>query len=121
FPVYLVFTKCDMLQGFVEFFGEMTRKEREEIWGSTLDEAQQHERDLRAVFEREFDLLVSALVNRRTARLSRPMKREERQKVYAFPLQFASVKENLALFVGRLFQPNPYQESPIFRGVYFTS
>ena len=33
FPVYLVFTKCDMLQGFVEFFGEMTRREREQIWG----------------------------------------------------------------------------------------
>ena len=49
------------------------------------------------------------------------MKREERQKVYAFPLQMASVKDNLAQFVGRLFQPNPYQENPIFRGFYFTS
>lgn len=121
FPVYLVFTKCDLLQGFVEFFGELSRQEREQIWGCTLTDEQQASRDLQAVFEHEFDLLAGVLINRRTARLSRPMKREERQKVYAFPLQFASMRENLAHFVGRLFQPNPYQESPIFRGFYFTS
>lgn len=120
-PVYLVFTKCDMLQGFVEFFGEMTRREREQIWGCTFDEKQQASSNLRAVFEEEFDRLTGTLVNRRSARLSRPMKREQRQKVYAFPLQLASVKDNLARFVGRLFQPNPYQENPIFRGFYFTS
>lgn len=121
FPIYLVFTKCDMLQGFVEFFGELTRREREQIWGSTLDDQQQESKNLRGVFDDEFDRLVRTLINRRSARLSRPMKREERQKVYAFPLQLASVKDNLGLFVARLFQPNPYQESPIFRGFYLTS
>ncbi|MFQ5572130.1 MAG: type VI secretion system membrane subunit TssM, partial [Rhodothermales bacterium] len=121
FPIYLVFTKCDMLQGFVEFYGEYSRRDREQIWGCSLDDQQQESQNLRAVFEEEFERLVNALINRRSARLSRPMKREERQKVYAFPLQLASVKDNLALFVNRLFQPNPYQENPIFRGFYFTS
>lgn len=121
FPVYLAFTKTDMLQGFVEFFGEMSRREREQIWGCTLDEEQQASKNLKAVFEEELDRLIGALVNRRAARLSRAMKREDRQLVYAFPLQLASLKENLAYFVHRLFLPNPYQESPNFRGFYFTS
>ncbi|HMB91549.1 MAG TPA: type VI secretion system membrane subunit TssM [Rhodothermales bacterium] len=121
FPVFLAFTKSDMLQGFVEFFGEMSRREREQIWGCTLDDEQQASKNLKAVFEEELDRLIGALVNRRAARLSRSMKREDRQLVYAFPLQLASLKENLSYFVHRLFLPNPYQESPNFRGFYFTS
>lgn len=121
FPVYLVFTKCDLLQGFVEFFGDMTRQEREQIWGCTLTEEQREEGNLRTVFEHEFDQLYDALVDARSERLSRSMKREERQRVYVFPLEFASAKENLSLFVDQLFQRNPYQENPEFRGFYFTS
>ncbi len=121
FPVYLVFTKCDLLQGFVEFFGDMTRQEREQIWGCTLTEEQREQGNLRTVFEHEFDQLYDALADARSERLSRSMKREERQRVYVFPLEFASAKENLSLFVDQLFQRNPYQENPEFRGFYFTS
>ena len=121
FPVYLLFTKCDLLQGFVEFFGELSRQEREEIWGATFDEEQQAAGDLRPVFEEEYQRLTDALLNLRAGRLTRSMKREDRQKVYVFPLEVASAKDRLARFVGRLFQPNPYQESPTFRGFYFTS
>ena len=120
FPVYLVFTKIDLLQGFIEFFGELTRREREQVWGATFSKDQQAS-ELRTVFEEEYDRLYDQLINRRAARLSRPMKRAERQKVYAFPLQFELAKDRLAQFVSRLFQPNPYQESPVFRGFYFTS
>ena len=121
FPVYLVFTKCDLVQGFINFFGDLSVREREQIWGCTLTEEQREEGDPRSMFEHEFDQLYDALINARTERLRRSMKREERRKVYVFPLEFASAKENLALFVDQLFQPNPYQESPEFRGFYFTS
>ena len=121
FPVYVVFTKCDLLQGFVEFFGDMTRQERQQIWGCTLTEEQRREGDPRALFEEEFEQLKDALTSKRSERLSRSMKREDRQKVYTFPLQFASAKENLSFFIDQLFQENPYQENPEFRGFYLTS
>jgi len=121
FPVYLVFTKCDLLQGFVEFFGDMTRQEREQIWGCTLTEEERENGEPRVLFEKEFDRLFESLVNTRTERLRRSMKREERRKVYVFPLEVASAKENLAYFIDQLFQPNPYQENPEFRGFYLTS
>ncbi len=121
FPVYVLFTKADLLHGFVEFFGEQGRREREAIWGTTLTAEQQRAPDLRAVFEREFDLLEDSLVNARTASLGRALKREERSAIYHFPLQFAALKPNLSRFVERLYQPNPYQETPLVRGFYFTS
>ncbi len=121
FPVYVLFTKADLLSGFVEFFGEFERREREAIWGATLDAGQQANPSQRAVFEEEFDALAEALSSFRSRRLRRSMKREDRRLVYNFPLQFAGLKDNLGRFVEGLFQPNPYQETPIFRGFYFSS
>ena len=121
FPVYVVFMKCDLLQGFVEFFGQLSRREREQIWGCTFDADPDEQGDVQTTFEREFDQLIGVLVNLRISRLKRPMSREERQKIYAFPLQLASVKDRLSQFVGRLCRSNPYQEDPLFRGFYLTS
>ena len=121
FPVYIVFTKCDLLRGFVEFFGALDSREREQIWGCTLDKKQSEAPDIRPVFEEEFDLLVEGVVTRRSEYLSRAQKREGRHNVFAFPLEFAAAKDNLSRFVNRVFQPNPYQVTPVFRGFYFTS
>ncbi len=121
FPVYLAFTKIDLLQGFTQFFGELSRRERDQIWGCTLDKEQWEGHKPRATFETEFDQIAGALVNHRSERLREAMKREDRQRVYVFPLEFAGLKDNLSQFVERLFRPNPYQETPIFRGFYFTS
>ncbi|MFC1851282.1 type VI secretion system membrane subunit TssM [candidate division CSSED10-310 bacterium] len=121
FPVYLVFMKCDLLQGFVEFFEDLNRLEREQIWGCSLSREQQKDPDPRSVFEKEFQKLFDAVIDARFSRLNSPMKRENRRKVFVFPLEFDLVQQNLAKFTGKLFQPNPYQDNPIFRGFYFTS
>jgi len=121
FPVYLVFTKCDLLQGFVELFENLSRKEREQIWGCTLSREQHKASNPREIFEKEFQLLVQSIYEIRLKRLSSSMKPEYRRKVYVFPIEFASIKENIGHFIGKLFQPNPYQENPFFRGFYFTS
>lgn len=121
FPVYLVFTKCDLLQGFVEFFEDLNRGEREQIWGSTFTQEQQKDSDPRRIFESEFQLLLDSLENFRFNRLSTPTKRETRRKIFVFPLELASLQENLSYFIGQVFQINPYRENPNFRGFYFTS
>ncbi|HLA63192.1 MAG TPA: type VI secretion system membrane subunit TssM, partial [Rhodothermales bacterium] len=119
FPVYLVFTKADLLAGFVEFFGDLTKAEREQVWGATfeLDDP----RPPVEAFKEEFDAIGDALLDERVARMARPMKREERQAVFAFPLEVTSLRDRLSLFVDQLFLPNPYQDSPRFRGFYFSS
>lgn len=121
FPVYLVITKLDLLQGFVETFEHLSRTEREQIWGCTLSPEQVSSSRPREVFEQEFDLLVRTLDDFRLKRLSLTTKPESRGRVYVFPLEFTGIKESVGQFIGKLFQPSPYQEVPVFRGFYFTS
>ncbi|RPH36157.1 type VI secretion system membrane subunit TssM, partial [bacterium] len=121
YPVYLIFTKCDLINGFVEFFQEFSRTEREQIWGTTFSKEQLDDPNPKGVFEKEYQSLYNGLISARFARLSPGIKREDRSAIFAFPMEFLSGKDNLSFFVTKVFQPNPYQESPIFRGFYFTS
>ncbi|RQW07072.1 MAG: type VI secretion system membrane subunit TssM [Calditrichaeota bacterium] len=121
FPVYLVFTKCDLIQGFVDFFGDFSRAEREQIWGSTFPTEMQNDPDPAGIFRKEFQKLYDSLMAARLFRLNSPLKREERRKVYTFPLEIKTGENQLVRFVEKLFQQNPYQENPRFRGFYFTS
>ncbi|OGD19069.1 MAG: hypothetical protein A2Y69_03955 [Candidatus Aminicenantes bacterium RBG_13_59_9] len=121
FPVYLVLTKCDLVQGFIELFEGFGRKEREQIWGCTFSRSQQAEGEVRDRFDKEFDHLVQSLDEVRLRQLSAAPKPENRGKIYTFPLQVAAVKENISYFISQLFQANPYQESPCLRGFYLTS
>jgi type VI secretion system protein ImpL len=121
FPVYLVFTKCDLIQGFVELYEDLNRKERGQIWGSTFTTEQQNAPNHQELFEKEFHFLAQQLNNMRLKRLSSPTKPENRSKAYVFPIEFASIKDQVGHFIARLFQPSPYKEKPIFRGFYFTS
>ena len=121
FPVYLVFTKCDMIQGFAEYFSTLGISDREQVWGCTLTEEQQKASNPKAVFSNEMQVLLDSLNKTLLARLNLPMKREERSKVYSFPIEFTSAQTKLADFIGKLFQPNPFHDDPVFRGFYFTS
>ena len=121
FPVYFIFTKCDLISGFVEYYSDFSETERSQIWGATLTSQQQFAPNPKSVFEDEFNKLSDRLFEIRTFRLSGPLKREQRSKVYLFPFQFKSLQQKLAYLIGEVFQPNPYQDNPIFRGFYFTS
>lgn len=120
-PVYVVFTKADLISGFVEFFEDRDRAERDRVWGATLPYDADGKVDAVAAFERHFDELYEGLKAGSIARLS--LHRGERLPpgVLTFPLEFASLKPVLRTFVATLFEDNPYQFRPIFRGFYFTS
>ncbi len=120
FPVYILFTKCDLLDGFVETFDELRKAERAQVWGTSFP-ASGEERPARTLFDKEFDKLARALEDYRSVRLAAETKPETRQKIYLFPLEFRSAQESLADFIGMVFQANPYQEQPLFRGFYFSS
>ena len=121
FPVYVLFTKADLLQGFVEFFEPLDADERTGPWGATFAAEDTAAGGARAAFEREFDLLAGALGSTRAARLARADNPEERRRSFQFPLEFEAVRDRLGRFVHGVFQPNPYQERPVFRGFYFSS
>jgi type VI secretion system protein ImpL len=128
-PVYVLFTKCDLVAGFSEYFGDLKKSERGQIWGATLEFARDKS-NASAIFDEEFDELVEALHKRTIKRIGTGRgTRAEREKVYQFPLEFAAIKRNLSDFMGAAFKPAAVPankkarrlKTPILRGMYFTS
>ena len=120
-PIYLLFTKADLIAGFAEFFEDQDRTEREKVWGATLpyDTAS----TIQAVpqFEARFDELSDGLRELGIARMALHRGEALPPGVLTFPLEFAGLKPALSTFVATLFEENPFQYQPIFRGFYFTS
>ena len=118
-PIYVLFSKSDLLSGFVEFFGDMKKSSRRQVFGFTTP-LTQGTTDIESLFNEEFALLRESVEGRVVKRLS-TAKQHRRAGVYQFPLQFAAARAPLAAFLARLFVYSPYQESPRLRGVYFCS
>jgi type VI secretion system protein ImpL len=121
FPVYVLFTKCDLIRGFVESFGDLSKVQRAQALGATVALSRSASTPARRIFDRECERLAEALDGARAHRLSEMASPEGRPEVLFFPLQFRAVQPRLSRFMDVLFQTNPYQEAPIFRGFYFTS
>jgi type VI secretion system protein ImpL len=120
-PVYVMFTKVDLIAGFVEMWGDLRKSERGQIWGVTFPLAGAERRDPGKAFEPEMDLLVEAVHARALRRVGSERQPELRSRIYQFPLELEGMKRQLVDFVGALLQPNTYRDTPILRGVYFTS
>ena len=120
-PVYLVFTKADLISGFVEMFEDRDRSEREKVWGATFAYDPASRADAVAQFDTHFDELREGLKEMSLARMSLNRGQTLPPGVLTFPLEFGSLKPALRSFVATLFEENPYQFRPIFRGFYFTS
>jgi type VI secretion system protein ImpL len=118
-PVYLMLTKTDLLGGFVEFFAEMRLSERQQVLGASMNIGRDGK--TAQTTQGEFDMLMRSMERRMVQRLGGERHLPTRQRIYEFPLEFAQLREPLAQLVEVLFQKNPFQESPTFRGFYFTS
>jgi type VI secretion system protein ImpL len=119
-PVYVLFTKCDLIAGFNEFFGDMRKTDRQQAWGATLKLAADKTNPGK-IFDEEFEVLRKQIHGRALKRLASERNREAREKIYQFPLEFAGVKRNLSELLAATFASNAFQGTPILRGFYFTS
>ncbi|MEH3087674.1 MAG: type VI secretion system membrane subunit TssM [Xylophilus ampelinus] len=120
-PVYVLFTKADLIAGFADFFAGHDAQERDRVWGATLPYAPAQGADAVAQFDRHFDELQDGLQELALANMALRRGRPMPPAVLAFPLEFAGMKPVLRTFVATLFEENPYQHRPVFRGFYFTS
>jgi type VI secretion system protein ImpL len=118
-PVYLVFTKCDLLPGFVEMFADLKEAERHQIWGFTLPAHDQM--DLVGRFFEHYDELTAVLEKRVLRRVAEERRGEGRERIYELPQYLAALREPLGRFVHGMMAENIYHETPILRGVYLSS
>ncbi|MEK8033048.1 type VI secretion system membrane subunit TssM [Ideonella sp. DXS29W] len=120
-PVYVMFTKADLISGFVEFFEDRDPQERQKAWGATLPYKPDERVDAVGQFDHHFDELHEGLKQLALAHMSLHRGKALPPAVLAFPLEFAATKPALRSFIATLFEDNPYQYRPVFRGFYFTS
>ena len=121
-PVYVMFTKADLITGFNEFFQDAERGERDRVWGATLPYSQNTtSQQALDQFDSRFDELYDGLKDMSQANMALQWRERMPPGVFTFPLEFSTIKAPLRAFVATLFEENPFQFKPVFRGFYFTS
>ncbi|UFS70722.1 type VI secretion system protein ImpL [Geomonas sp. RF6] len=118
FPVYLLVTKCDLIQGMTQFTGRLPEKALAQPMGAVNRELT---RDVAAFLQGVLSGVADRLKGLRILMLHQHDRGPLPAGALLFPDEFQGVKPGLEAFVRGAFQENRYQETPVLRGVYFSS
>lgn len=116
FPVYLMVTKTDRVHGFNPFSQLLPEDRLNQAMGCSSPETTGYWQDFldtahRFVCDRLKDLRL--LIIQHTSRLD--------PGVLLFPDEFDKLHSGLTAFAEGVFQENPYQETPMLAGLYYSS
>lgn len=122
FPVYLMFTKADLVSGFSEFFEDFSRDDRDQVWGVSLPNAPGTDQppDFECLHA-ELTELTQSIYARVLHRMHQERDSKRRAAIQGFPQQFENVKTIAEQFVRQTFAFNRFRFQPYLRGVYFSS
>ena len=122
-PVYALFTKADLIAGFGEFFDDLDREKRDQVWGATfpLAAAKAGDSGPAESFAAELRLLVERLNERLFDRLQAERSPERRAMIASFPTQVATLEQPLMAFLAEAFGGSRLDPAPFLRGVYLAS
>ncbi len=122
FPIYVLFMKADLVAGFTEFFADLGKEGREQVWGVTFpfDPAPEASISL-GTLGPEFQALVQRLDQHLLGRLQAERDPRRRGLVFSFPRQFGALGESIERFLTDCLDATRYEARPLVRGVYFTS
>jgi len=122
FPIYLMFTKCDLVSGFSEFFEDMDKDGREQVWGISLPNAPKYSQSPDFDFlDTEYKKLISRLYERVLWRVHQERDVRRRGAIQSFPQQMENLKNIVDQFTQQTFIKNRFRYQPYLRGIYFTS
>lgn len=120
FPVYALFTKADLVIGFMEYFDGLDEAGRAQVWGATfqtMDKTKSTVADVPA----EFDALILRLNQGVAGRLADERDPASRVLLFGFPAQMAALRGQVSAFLTRIFDKTHYKVNASLRGLYFTS
>lgn len=123
-PVYVLVSKSDLLYGFGEYFADLGKEQRAQVFGFTLplqDSVALSEHGLQAPFEREFALLLQRVNQGLVERMQQESDATRRAAIFGFPAQLGMVGPLLQDFLDQVFTGSRFAQPPWVRGVYFTS
>jgi type VI secretion system protein ImpL len=121
-PVYLLFTKADLVAGFSDFFADLIPEQRAQVWGETFSAATlQGDHDLANQFDTAYAELLQRLQMRTLTRIQDERDLQRRAAILDYPQQMALLKPAMLDFLQATFAVNRYEQAVLLRGVYFTS
>ncbi|CAI8798043.1 type VI secretion system membrane subunit TssM [Methylocaldum szegediense] len=121
FPIYMLFTKCDLVAGFNDFFADLTQEERAQVWGETFPaENPKQPLDVLSLFSSGYDELLQRLNRRMQRRIQEERDIQRRSLILDYPQQMALLKPLMERFLEDAFGANRYEERPLLRGIYLT-
>jgi type VI secretion system protein ImpL len=121
-PIYIVFTKADLICGFSEFFSDMSKEDLAQVWGVTfpLDRCCEAAPVI-AFFQKEYNQLMARLQQRVLWSLDSEKKQEGRDLIYSFPQQMQLFRKPIATFIEEMFFAMYKKTAIQLRGLYFSS
>jgi type VI protein secretion system component VasK len=126
FPVYVVFSKCDALPSFPEFFAHLSDAEGRRLLGVTLPLVGPKNESADVYTDREgkrlttyFNRLYMSLADKRMVFLAREEDARKKSLGYEFPRELKKVRSELIQFLLDVFRANPLQLGSRLRGFYF--
>ncbi|MCX7561651.1 type VI secretion system membrane subunit TssM [Sulfitobacter sp. F26204] len=120
FPVYVLFTKADLIAGFREYFASFSTMRRKNVWGVTF-QTKDRKADTYLNVEAEFDALLGRLSDEVIDRMNEEPDGVSRIAVFGLPGQMAMMRHNVSEFIRQVFEPTRYKTNAILRGFYFSS
>ena len=117
-PVFLVFNKCDFVTGFREFFGDLGKDERQQIWGISLQE-KKNNYNIADNFDEEFNKLIRRLNDQLIWRLQHEHNADKRALINEFPLQALRLRPHLNQLLDNTFRS--LETTPKLDGIFFTA
>jgi type VI secretion system protein ImpL len=120
FPVYALFTKGDLVAGFMEYFGYLGDQGRKQVWGATFQTADKT-RNMVSEIPVQYDTLLERLSEETLDRLQDEPAPNTRVLLFGFPAQMARLKQTIHDFLNQIFEPTRYHANAALRGFYFTS
>jgi type VI secretion system protein ImpL len=122
FPVYLMFTKADLISGFEQYFEDLGKEDREQVWGISLPDAARPSQGPDFEFLNvEYRKLLERLYERELSRMHSERDIRRRAYIQGFPQQFENLASVISSFVQQCFMQNRFRYQPYLRGMYFTS
>ncbi len=121
-PVYVLVTKCDLVQGMTHFCDHLPDRALDHALGllnHTLST------DVTTFNNHVTSTIGERLRDLRLLFVNKPAPKGVGQGIdpglLLFPEEFERLKPGLDAFIKGAFQENPYQETPILRGLFFSS
>ena len=118
FPVYVLVTKCDLVQGMTQFCDRISEKGHDQAMGVLNNELS---KDTAEFSRRTMHTLGERLKDLRLLLFHKPESKGADPGLVLFPEEFEKLQPGLDAFIRGAFQENPYQETPILRGFFFSS